>query len=687
MGNQLFSNNAVTTLNGAISNSATSLVVSSTVNFPVISNTGDYFYITITNAISNYEILKVTATTGTTFTVVRGVDNTTALAWSTGMTVEINPIAQGLRDIVSLSLPSSISYTATGGSTSASLQSVLDSGGVNVMSFGAIPNNLTFDQSTAFNNAIAYAAANKISKVIIPCGCYACNILITQNNIYLEGNQSGSAVGNSGAANVYLTPWTIANPDLQVGNDTGTVSGVTLSNIVLNGLSPNGNGQIGLFLGGGCNSLNINSVNAGYFVGTAILLGPSNSYPVEYINFSNCNWFGAFSAYTSVFGAYSTGSSWTSATYLTNCNVQSNSNGYAIIISGTGITWNGGWIQASSGGGIKFGTGGSLTGSGTNMEVNSPYDAIDIPDTVHVAMSEWVTGNFTITSGSFIKDSGGTTHAINTNGGLVSGSEIGKNCSVIGDLFFTGADGNGGTSTADNMHISGGYDATNAFDMVNSVGTAVNTRLLSDGTFRVMANGGTGMIVNPRSSAVYYFNVWPGNTSNVSVQLQARDSTGTVAIPLNLVTQASAPVQANGSTILSTARAISSHTAAAPTGTTSTTAVMMAAGSTITPVLSTRIMITISGQMANSTAGDGATVDVRYGTGTAPSNGAAVSGTLVGIAQTSTSVSAGQKSGFSISYIVTGLTISTAYWFDVSLMAVTGGTATITGVSATAMEV
>jgi hypothetical protein len=114
---------------------------------------------------------------------------------------------------------------------------------------------------------------------------------------------------------------------------------------------------------------------------------------------------------------------------------------------------------------------------------------------------------------------------------------------------------------------------------------------------------------------------------------------------------------------------------------------MMGAGGTITPVLSTRVIVTISGQMANATAGDGATIDIRYGTGTAPVNGAAVIGTLVGIAQTATSVTAAQKSGFSISYPITGLIVGTTYWFDISLMAITGGTATIAGVTAFAREV
>lgn len=129
-------------------------------------------------------------------------------------------------------------------------------------------------------------------------------------------------------------------------------------------------------------------------------------------------------------------------------------------------------------------------------------------------------------------------------------------------------------------------------------------------------------------------------------------------------------------------------TSAAPSGTTSATAVMMGLGATatITPVKSGRVLFTVSGQVANNTAGDGATLDLRTGTGTAPTNGAAVTGTLRGLAQTVTSVSAAQKSGFTVSAVVTGLTLNTAVWFDLSLLRVTGGTATLTGITATALE-
>jgi hypothetical protein len=127
-------------------------------------------------------------------------------------------------------------------------------------------------------------------------------------------------------------------------------------------------------------------------------------------------------------------------------------------------------------------------------------------------------------------------------------------------------------------------------------------------------------------------------------------------------------------------------TAAAPAGTTSATAVMMAIGGTITPGLTGNVEITISGQMANNTLNDGVTVDGRFGTGTAPINGAAVTGTLFGVSQTATALIAAEKSGFSISQVVV-MTVGTATWYDLSLLAVTGGTATVTGVTFMAHEV
>lgn len=126
-----------------------------------------------------------------------------------------------------------------------------------------------------------------------------------------------------------------------------------------------------------------------------------------------------------------------------------------------------------------------------------------------------------------------------------------------------------------------------------------------------------------------------------------------------------------------------------PTGTTSGTGVMMGVGSTckITPVYSGRVEFRFSGQMANATAGDGAQVQLKTGTGTAPSNGGAVSGTSLGNPLAALSNVAGQNVPWGgLGGIVTGLSVGTQVWFDLDVLAITGGTASVSNLTCTAME-
>lgn len=118
-----------------------------------------------------------------------------------------------------------------------------------------------------------------------------------------------------------------------------------------------------------------------------------------------------------------------------------------------------------------------------------------------------------------------------------------------------------------------------------------------------------------------------------------------------------------------------------PTGTTSTAAAkMMGLAGAFTPSNSGQVMIIITGDLTNATAGDGAIAQIAYGTGGAPSNGATAAGTTVGsplhyIASPSTT----DKVLFTAVGFAS-LTPGTAYWIDAQLEAVTGGTATISDV-------
>ncbi len=115
---------------------------------------------------------------------------------------------------------------------------------------------------------------------------------------------------------------------------------------------------------------------------------------------------------------------------------------------------------------------------------------------------------------------------------------------------------------------------------------------------------------------------------------------------------------------------------------------MMGLAGTITPVGSGNVLIIISGTIINASGiADGAKVQIRYGTGTAPGNGSSLTGTIAGgLVQYISSTTAG-KVPFSLNAVVSGLSLSVAVWIDVGLAAITGGTASIADVSISATEV
>jgi len=132
-------------------------------------------------------------------------------------------------------------------------------------------------------------------------------------------------------------------------------------------------------------------------------------------------------------------------------------------------------------------------------------------------------------------------------------------------------------------------------------------------------------------------------------------------------------------------------TPADPTGTTNTTGVMMGLGVLITPAFSGRIKMTVTGNLTNSTgtAGNGAKTQLRYGTGTAPANAAALTGTAVGSVLTSVleRATANDLQPFSAVYVVTGQALGAACWVDISLAAVVAGTALVKNLTVVLEEI
>ena len=94
-----FANKFSTTLSSGINNSVTSLSIASATGFPTISG-GHHAYVTLDNGDgTTVEVVKVTNISGTTLTVTRGQDSTSAAAFSAGAKVEIRMTSALLQDV------------------------------------------------------------------------------------------------------------------------------------------------------------------------------------------------------------------------------------------------------------------------------------------------------------------------------------------------------------------------------------------------------------------------------------------------------------------------------------------------------------------------------------------------------------------------------------------------------------
>ena len=124
--------------------------------------------------------------------------------------------------------------------------------------------------------------------------------------------------------------------------------------------------------------------------------------------------------------------------------------------------------------------------------------------------------------------------------------------------------------------------------------------------------------------------------------------------------------------------------ASAPAGTTSTTEVMQGLGLltnfSITPVQTGRIIAMITGCCANSATSGGLNITGHHGTGTAPANGTPATGAVWSTTQHYFMTSARDVAGFTVIGGNPGLALNVPVWWDVSIAATGGGTATITDV-------
>lgn len=147
-------NNAFGTLSSAINTSVTTITLDSGqgARFPTLG-AGDHFYGTLVDTSNNLEIVKVTARSTDSLTVVRGQDGTTATAFAIGDRFELRPVAALFEDI--------IAGASVDGITSASA-----SGTAMSITSG---NDVAFDTNTLFidatNNHVGFGTATPANPI------------------------------------------------------------------------------------------------------------------------------------------------------------------------------------------------------------------------------------------------------------------------------------------------------------------------------------------------------------------------------------------------------------------------------------------------------------------------------------------------------------------------------------------
>lgn len=174
MSGRVYVNNFSTTLNGSITNVATSVVITSATGLPTLSGS-EYYNLTITDG-SSIEIVKVTARTTTTLTVVRGQEGTSGTAFASGSTIRLDATAASLVDWTDATANISTTGTIQGGNlklntntlssqdTNGNLNLVPNGSGFLVVGGGAAETTMKFMEASGNGtNFVAIKAAASLS--------------------------------------------------------------------------------------------------------------------------------------------------------------------------------------------------------------------------------------------------------------------------------------------------------------------------------------------------------------------------------------------------------------------------------------------------------------------------------------------------------------------------------------------
>jgi parallel beta-helix repeat protein len=609
MAEEVYSNGAQTVVSsGGISavggGSSETWIVASPGAFPTASSTAPRpttFH--VADPAFPTEVIVVTNTSGSSWTVTRGAEGSTPVAHSPGFIV---------RPVV----------------TAGVLASLRDAPAVlNVKTeFLAAGDGLTVD-SAPFNNAVTALNAAGGGTLLVPAGIYVMSNVRFGSNITVRGAGVGATVflmdpaAASGAVVCRVAP----------ASSLTATSNMVLRDLTIDGnkdrWGPDSNQKgYGYYLGQGsrgliahCKCINVeirNCLTYAFDVENATDISlescwaHDNGYTAGTGTEHNCDGF-------TLIGSD-----------ITAVNCQSYDNARRGYLCGQN---NVNWAR------IKL-IGCSARGNGDHGASLGSKSSGTLTD------SEVIGGSYTNNAGTGVQL---TTHAVR--------------CRVVG-AAMTGNSANGiRLSTATYCAITGNTVYNNATAAASNPEIYLNTTSTN--------NTITGNVVNSANATNAISEQAGGMTDHNAITGNNVTSTGTTIV-LN-----GAHSLANSNVGYNTAPAASANFKPAdPPPTTSSTPVMMGLGSTalFTPNSTGKIEINFTCEVGVTGASTNVTVGPRYGTMTAPPNGAAVTGTRFGLGsdaliRPATSSASSAVSTFSCTDVITGLTTGTAYWFDIAI--------------------
>jgi len=559
---------------------------------------------------------------------------------------------------------------------------------IDVVAYGAVGNNIA-DDTAAINNAISALPATG-GLVYFPPGEYlvSAQIPITQSNVKIMGAGIGVSIINQtsttsdtfvfGSSSSYisvsdLSIWSSVTSTAGSAIKLNTVSLAALSRVEIEGPFIGVNGISSTFVV--CDSVIIKNPEAA--TGIGVIINGGNNYffdkLIVYTTTTQC-----------LYGMQllAADSCWVDNSHfvMTGYGIIANpanaaivqkvmaSNSAVAMCANDGIFINpaaGGTVQGvrfssirsslNSGNGVNFGTAGTIT--------STQLHGCQVLDNA-LAGINLQKGTYSLFDGCYV--GGNSTASPGTSSGIkvaaaVSSFDI-RTCRI----------GKSPTSVATQKYgIEIAAGSSNNYSIIGND--------LSDNVTGSMLDGGTGVVKQLMAN-------FPSDGETKSfiggtLQLSSY-AAGT------LQTDASGNVTAGAGILPAFVKSGPFN----PVSTSSSTAVMMGLGSsaTITPKTTGRIQVNVTATVEITTAGAAgqpATVELRYSTGTAPANGVSVIGTLAAGPDQYNVPSSNTLQAVALNTIITGLSVNVATWLDLSLHAFTGGwNAQLINVMITAVE-